>query len=184
MSEEQRPILDTVRLKLRPFMLDDAPEVQRLAGDKDIASTTGNIPHPYEDGIAEQWIESHQGRFEAGELVNFAITHRHEAYLIGAVGLIIDKDNESANLGYWIGKPYWNNGYCTEAAQTVVNYGFQILGLNRIQASHMTRNPASGRVMQKIGMQYEGCSRQRMKKWGVFEDMDYYGILKSDYITS
>lgn len=86
---KERPTLDTVRLRLRPFTLADAPDVQRLAGERAIADTTANIPHPYLDGMAEQWITTHQGRFEAGELVNVAITRRDGNILIGAIGLMV-----------------------------------------------------------------------------------------------
>jgi RimJ/RimL family protein N-acetyltransferase len=177
----ERLTLLTDRLLLRPFTLADAPDVQRLAGDRDIASTTLNVPHPYEDGMAEQWIGTHQERFDRGELVNFAITMRQDGTLIGAIGLVIDQKHEHAELGYWIGKPYWGNGYCTEAAEVVLHYGFTVLGLNRIYARYMTRNPASGRVMEKAGMRYEGCLRQHVKKWEVFEDLNVYAILKSEY---
>ena len=86
-------------------------------------------------------------------------------------------------LGYWLGVPFWNQGYCTEAALAVVQYGFEVLRLHRIYASHMIRNPASGRIMQKIGMTYEGCQRQHVQKWGVFEDLATYGILQSEYVA-
>ena len=174
----ERPTLLTDRLFLRPFTLADAPDVQRLAGDRDIASSTLNIPHPYEDGMAEQWIGTHQEKFDRRELVNFAITRRQDGALIGTIGLGIDQKHEHAELGYWIGKPYWGNGYCTEAAETVLHYGFTVLGLNRIYARYMTRNPASGRVMEKVGMRDEECLRQHVKKWGVFEDLNVYAILQ------
>ena len=177
----QQPTIETERLELRPHTLDDASELQRLIGDRDIAATTLNIPHPYEDGMAEEFIQARQEKFEKGESVDFAIVHRAQNSLIGGIGLVIDMQNERAEIGYWIGKPYWNQGYCTEAAQAVLKYGFEVLGLNRIHSRHFTRNPASGRVMQKIGMQYEGRLRQNIKKWGKFEDMEVYGILKGDY---
>jgi ribosomal-protein-alanine N-acetyltransferase len=180
----ERSTIETERLILRPFSLDDAQELQRLINDRDIAATTLNIPHPYEDGMAEEWIGRHQERFDKGEGVNFAITHREEGFFIGGIGLGINKEHENAELGYWVGKPYWNNGYCTEAASAVVKYGFEVLGLNRIHATHMTRNPASGRVMQKTGMKHEGSLRQHMKKWGKFEDIESYGILRSEYAGS
>ena len=112
---------------LRPFELTDAKEVQRLAGDRAIADTTLEIPHPYEDGIAEKWISTHQAKFEAGEMVHFAIILRETNGLIGAIGLTIVPRFERAELGYWIGKPYWGNGYCTEAAWAVLEYGFTTL---------------------------------------------------------
>ena len=77
--------------------------------------------------------------------------------------------------------PYWKQGYCTEAARAVLRYGFETRGLNRIGARHLARNPASGRVMQKLGMHYEGTRRQHVLKWGVFEDIVLYAILKSEY---
>lgn len=178
---KKRPTIQTERLTLRPFTLDDAPDVKQFVGDKDIASTTEHIPHPYEDGMAEQWTQYTQERFESGLAVNFAITHRQESYLIGAIELAINKEHERAELGYWIGKPYWNQGYCTEAAEAIVKYGFEVLGLYRIYSKHFSRNPASGRVMQKIGMKHEGTLKQHYKKWGRFEDDEYYGILRSEY---
>jgi len=177
----ERPMLGTRRLILRPFTLDDAPVVQLLAGDRAIALHTAHIPHPYEDGIAEEWIGTHKEKFEKGELVNFAIACRHDKALIGSISLVINRHYDCAELGYWIGKPYWGKGYCSEAANEVLRYGFEALNLNRIFASHMSRNPASGRVMEKIGMIYEGCLRQAMKKWGEYVDMKYYGILKTEF---
>ncbi|QTA82731.1 GNAT domain-containing protein [Desulfonema limicola] len=85
-----------------------------------------------------------------------------------------------AEMGYWVGIEYWGNGYCTEATKKVLEYGFDTQNLNRIFAYHFGSNPASGRVMKKIGMKYEGCLRQAIKKWGKFEDSVLYGVLKSD----
>ena len=178
----EQPELRTDRLLLRPFTLADAPTVQRLAGERDISSTTLNIPHPYEDGMAEEWISAHQSRFDEGESVTYAIVLYKDGALLGAISLVnISQRHQNAELGYWIGKPHWNNGYCTEAARAVLRYGFGALGLNRIYASHLSRNPASGRVMEKIGMTYEGCQRQHTKRWGVFEDLKMYAILKTEY---
>ena len=83
-------------------------------------------------------------------------------------------------MGYWIGKPFWGQDYCTKAARAMLDFGFGPWELNRIHAYHFVRNPASGRVMAKIGMQYEGLLRQHVIKWGQFEDLALYGILRSD----
>jgi RimJ/RimL family protein N-acetyltransferase len=175
-----QPTLTTERLVIRPFALDDAVEVQRMAGDKEIASTTLNIPHPYEDGIAEAWIETHQSKYEKAETVTFAVTSRETGQLIGAIGLVI-KEHERGEMGYWIGRPYWNLGYATEAARAILEFGFGDMHLDKITASHIGRNLASGRVMQKAGMSYEGCSRQHVKKCGQFEDLNFYSILREDH---
>jgi ribosomal-protein-alanine N-acetyltransferase len=178
----QQPTIKTERLILRPYSLQDASELQKLIGDRDVVSTMTNVPHPYEDGMAEEWIGGRQESFEKGKTVDFAIIHRQEGLLIGGVSLNdIDQQSEHAEIGYWIGKPYWRNGYGTEAARAIVNYGFEALGLNRINGRHFRRNPASGRILQKIGMKHEGCQRQAFKKWDKFEDWELYGILKSEY---
>ena len=175
------PPLLTERLVLRSFTLEDAVDVQRLAGDPDVASTLPNMPHPYEDGMAEEWMRSCSERYEKDEALNFAITLRVDKYFIGGIAVRLDQENKEGELGYWIGKPYWNRGYMTEAAQAVVAYSFKVLKLNRIHAKYFTRNAASKRVMEKIGMRYEGCLRQHTKRWDNFEDSMVYGILKADF---
>jgi RimJ/RimL family protein N-acetyltransferase len=178
---QPQPTLTTDRLLLRPFTLDDAPAVQQLAGAIEIAEMTASIPHPYEDGMAETWIRGQKDRYARGEVANFAIVLRGKGRLIGSIGLRIESSHERAALGYWVGKPYWGHGYCTEAARAVLRYGFENLDLHRIYATHFARNPASGRVMQKLGMVREGCLRQHLKKWDRFEDMVYYGLLRSQH---
>jgi ribosomal-protein-alanine N-acetyltransferase len=177
----KRPVLETQRLILRPFELTDAEDVQRLAGEREIADTTLNIAHPYEDGMAEEWIATHGEGFEAGRLCNFAITLRETGDLVGAMGLVINRRFDHAELGYWIGKPYWGRGYCTEAGQAVISYGFSNLGLHRIHASYFARNRASGRVMRKLGMKQEGVLRGHVKKWDKYEDLVLYAILKEEW---
>jgi RimJ/RimL family protein N-acetyltransferase len=92
----------------------------------------------------------------------------------------LECEHDRAELGYWIGKPFWGRGYATEAARALVQYGFDTLGLHRIYARHLTRNPASGRVLHKIGMTHEGYRRKHEKKWGIYEDDKLYGILRDD----
>lgn len=181
---KQRPTLETERLILRPFESSDASEVQRLAGSRSVADTTLNIPHPYGDGIAEEWISKHPGVFDEGKGVPFAITLKQEGSLVGAISLLGMSEGHQAELGYWIGEPFWNQGFCTEAGQAVVDYALRVLKLVRVHACHIKRNPASGRVMQKIGMKHEGCRRRHVKKWDKLEDLELYGILKKDSDTA
>jgi ribosomal-protein-alanine N-acetyltransferase len=174
------PRIKTARLLLRPYTLTDATDVQRLAGDRDIASTTASIPLPYDDGVAEQWIATHHRRFEQGTGLDLAITRDPDGALVGAIELRFEPEHDRAELGYWIGKPYWGRGYATEAARALVRYSFDTLGLHRIYARHFTRNQASGKVLQKIGMTHEGQRRQHEKKWSIYEDEELYGMLKDD----
>jgi RimJ/RimL family protein N-acetyltransferase len=179
-----QPTLTTERLLLRPLTLADAPEVQRLAGEREIAATTAAIPHPYPDGAAEDWIETHPGRFARGEAAVFAVTHLPDGALLGVVGLEIDTETQRAELGYWIGKPYWNQGYASEAAAAVVRFALSDLGLRRVFARHFSGNPASGRVMQKIGMRHEGTLRKHAVKWGEVHDLEIYGLLAGERIIT
>lgn len=176
-----QPILETERLVLRPFQLDDSEKVEILAGDKLVASTTLNIPHPYPKGGAKEWIATHETSFHEGKGVTYAITHKQTSELIGAISLMNLTPSHQAELGYWIGVPYWNKGYCTEAGREIIQYGFIDRMLNRIHACYLSRNPASGRVMEKLGMRYEGTRRQHILKWGIFEDLELMGLLKTDW---
>ncbi len=176
------PTLYSERLMLRPFHLDDAPDIQRLAGDKEIALKTENIPHPYEKSHAEEWIRTHQEKFDKQEEISWAIAHREQSHLIGTIGIInIHSEYELAEIGYWIGKPFWGRGYCSEAGHAVLEYAFTSLELIRVCAAHFKSNHASGRVMQKLGMSYEGCLRSHVKRMGFYHDLVFYGILKDEY---
>ena len=177
------PTIQTKRLLLRPFTLDHAPDTQRLAGDREVAATTLTIPHPYPDGAAQTWIATHAGRYQRGEALPLAITRRMEGDLVGAIGLDISRVHAHAELGYWIAREHWGNGFATEAAAAVVAYGFGELGLERIHAHYMHGNPASGRVLAKIGMREEGRLRRHICKWGVFVDMVWCGMLKDEEPT-
>lgn len=180
-SMKKQPTQTTHRLILRPFELSDASEVQRLAGDRAIADKTLEIPHPYEDGMAEDWISTLPAKFQAGESAVFAVTLRESKRLAGAVGLELDMRFERAELGYWIAKESWGRGYATEAAGAVIAYGFKARRLHRIYATPFKRNPASARVLQKLGMKHEGAAREHVMKWGLFEDLELYGILRTEW---
>jgi RimJ/RimL family protein N-acetyltransferase len=106
---------------------------------------------------------------------------RRDATLLGAVGLRFEQAYAWAELGYWIGVRYWNKGYCTEAAQAVIDYAFAERGLNRVHARHFASNPASGRVMAKLGMTREGLLRQHVIKDDRYEDLVCYGLLRSEW---
>lgn len=177
---DQQPTLLTERLELRPFRPGDAPRVQEIASAREIADTTLSIPHPYPPGAAVGWIATHALAWEAGTGAVFAITERTGAALVGAVGLAISPEHARAELGYWVAVSHWGMGYCTEAARAILAFAFGPLALHRVQARHFVRNPASGRVMQKLGMRHEGVHRDAMRKWGRFEDLAQYAILAGE----
>jgi ribosomal-protein-alanine N-acetyltransferase len=175
------PTLQTARLRLGAFDPEDAPELQRMAGAREIADTTVSIPHPYDLDHALAWIGNQRRESVRGRATNFAIRLLPGAALIGSAGLRdIDREHLQAELGFWIGREWWGKGYAREAAAEVLRFGFEDLGLNRIYAHHMARNPAAGQVLLHIGMQREGLLRERVRKWGVYEDVVVYAMLRED----
>jgi RimJ/RimL family protein N-acetyltransferase len=175
------PTLRTARLLLGTFVPEDAPELQRLAGAREVADTTVSIPHPYDLDHALAWIGQQRREAVRGRATNFAIRLLPDGPLIGCAGLRdIDPEHLQAELGFWIGREWWGKAYAREAAAAVVRFGFDSLGLNRIYAHHMARNPAAGKVLSASGMRQEGLLRQRVRKWGVYEDVVLYGIIRDD----
>jgi RimJ/RimL family protein N-acetyltransferase len=181
-SNAPQPTLYTERLALRPFDVRDAPDVERLAGAREVADGTLTIPHPYPKGGGEMWIATHPPAWEARTLATFAVVDRATDELRGAAGIMLSMPHARGELGYWIGVPFWNRGYCTEAVRALMRFGFEALDLHRLEARHFTRNPASGRVMQKLGMTLEGVHRDAFLRWDRFEDVAVYGILRDEWI--
>ena len=152
----------------------------RLAGDPLIAETTLNIPHPYPPGAAEAWIGRHREDAERGNALHLALERRADGALLGAIGLAVEPEHGRAEIGYWVGVRYWGAGYATEATRALIAYAFDELGLNRVFAFHLSTNPASGRVMEKAGMRFEGTRRQHTRKGDAFLDSRVYAILRTD----
>jgi len=173
--------LRTARLLLRSFEREDIPALVRLAGAREVATTTVQIPHPYTEEDARNFVAKAEEDFRAGHCVAFAISILQGQELCGAIGLHPTVEHERAELGYWVGVPFWGRGFATEAARAVVAFGFQTLNLRRIYAHHFAGNTASQRVLEKIGMRHEGRSRQHVMKWGQFLDIENYGLLAEEF---
>ncbi len=174
------PMLDTDRLRLRPFALDDAPVVRQLAGAWEVADPTLYIPHPYPEGAAEEWIGTHARDAAAGDAFTWALERRDDAALLGAISLGVGAYHHRGDLGYWLGVPFWNRGYTTEAARAVLAFGFGPLGLRRVQAGIFPRNAASMRVMEKVEMRREGLLRDYYRTGDGFEDAVMYAAVRPE----
>lgn len=178
------PTMETARLCIRPFTPDDAPEVGRMLAERRVTEMTLSYPHPYPDGLALQWIASHAPAAAEGTSYNLAIERKEDGTLLGGVLIIPTPRFRRGEIGYWLGIEHWSNGYATEAARRIVAFGFEQLGLVRIQATCYPRNPASAKVMQKIGMAHEGLLRGYSYKDGIQEDIAMYAMLRSDWEVS
>ena len=157
LRESSTLVLETDRLTLRAPRLEDAKAIAHLANDRRIAENTTRIPHPYRLADAEAFIaQVNCGRDELA----FLVTLDDEP--IGACGLV-QIDGPTPDLGYWIGAPYWGNGYATEATRAVIDHAFTTLGHEAIQAGARVTNPASRRVLEKCGFQWTGVGLYRIR---------------------
>jgi RimJ/RimL family protein N-acetyltransferase len=176
------PSLSTPRLSLGALNPKDIPQIVIYAGDKSIADTTLNIPHPYKEKDAQYWINSAQKGFEKGTQYTFCIRLKSTQEFIGSIGLIVNRNNNNASLGYWIAKPFWNSGFATEATRVILEFGFNTLKLHKIYATHLIENPASGKVMIKNGMIKEGELKDHYKKEGKYRSVIQYRLIKDEFV--
>ena len=120
-------VIETARLRVRPYRDDDLADLVALAGNWEIARWVGTIPHPYTEADGREWIARVQENHATGRPRRFAIAFKKTDPLIGGVGLdgSTGDGSEEPALGYWLGQPYWGNGYAREAAAAVIDYGFR-----------------------------------------------------------
>jgi RimJ/RimL family protein N-acetyltransferase len=142
--------LETERLVLRPFHAADADEFARLSGDWAVASMTSDIPYPFSPSQAVGWLKPVRGE------VRFGI--ELQGRLIGGVGFY-RRPTGVAELGFWLGKPWWGHGYATEAGHAVVRHGFANPRLPAFSSAHFSDNQASARVLAKLGFEPVGRGR-------------------------
>jgi ribosomal-protein-alanine N-acetyltransferase len=172
----------TPRLLLRAPLLSDAARVSLLAGDFDVASMTGTIPHPYSEEMAAKWISD---ALAGEEGVVFAIVR--SGALIGCTGYR-PFGEDHAELGYWIGKPYWGMGYATESFRALIIHAFEMGGFDYLTAGHFSDNPASARIIGKFGFAIEGeemrdCAARRARAHCVTYRLDRATALAGYYKT-
>jgi ribosomal-protein-alanine N-acetyltransferase len=164
-------------LVLRPWRAADAPALVRYANNRKIWLNLRDIfPHPYTSEHARQWLARCAGA--TGGPVDFAIEFEAEA--IGGVGLqfCTDVQRLTAEIGYWLGEPFWGRGFASLAVKAVTEYAFAVFDLNRLQATVFEWNPASTRVLEKAGYTFEGRLRGSIIKDGRIGDTLMYARLR------
>jgi 8-oxo-dGTP diphosphatase len=143
--------LHTQRLVLRPLLPADAAEFHRLINDWDICRTLPDAPFPYPAQLATDWIEAAAADRAAGKAHQFAIVQKSTGALIGCAGLRLSRDQKSAELGYWLGRRHWGEGFCSEAAARLTSWGFSELLVAKITATVSADNPASIAILRRAG---------------------------------
>ena len=175
-------MIKTKRFIIRPFKKSDANQVYEVCNDFEISKTTLGIPFPYTLEDATNFIKYTNDAISNQKSYELAITLKENSdELVGCISLMgIKRPADKAELAYWVAKKFWNNGIATEAAKAITEYGFHTLKLNSIFVRFLDNNPASGKVMEKIGMKYVGKMREHEYKLGQYYDVFYYEILKSN----
>lgn len=175
------PRLTTSRLLLRALESDQAEALFTLANGPNIADNTANIPSPYTLETAQSFIAAIEEKYRAGDLLNLGMHVRETGELVGIVSLRINARHHYGHLGGWVAGHCRNRGYAAEAASAMMAFGFTQLGLQRVGSQCFGRNKESARVMEKIGLRFEGCLRQAFLKNGVYEDLLGFATVREDW---
>ncbi|MBE5787089.1 MAG: GNAT family N-acetyltransferase [Clostridiales bacterium] len=174
------PELETERLRLRPLRMSDARDMYAYARDPQVSRHV--LWDAHENlGQSRQFLRASIRQYRMGMPGSFAIELKSSGRMIGTIGFMwVNAEHRSAEVGYSLGREYWNKGLMTEALRAVIGFGFDTMRLHRIEAQHDVANPASGRVMAHVGMVQEGILRHRVMNKGKYVDVAVYAILESD----
>jgi ribosomal-protein-alanine N-acetyltransferase len=151
--------LETERLLLRTPKMDDVSSIASLIGEWEVAKNLGRVPHPYSEADAQAYVVKTEEARAKGEAFNFVITRKSDSALMGACGVQL-RESGNFEFGYWLGKPFWKNGYATESTLRLVSFGFRELNIDRLVAGWFHDNPASGRVLAKLGCEPSGAEQR------------------------
>lgn len=165
-----------MNLSLRAIEDNDIEDIARLANELDIAKATASLPYPYTLSDAKTWLN--YVRTTNSEHA-FAIVSKKR--FVGVVGLVHEKDNNRAELGYWIGKQYWNQGIASAAVAMILGFAFSVLNVNKVYAQSFGNNIASHKVLENNGFVREGCLKEHVVRMGETHDLTYYGLTLANY---
>ena len=171
------------RIVLRRLRLSDAGDFFELANNRGVSRWLAHMPYPYPKAAAVAFIRRSQRLWRAKKGFHFGIVEREGGRVIGCIGLgRYENQHRCAQLGYWLGKPFWHRGLTTEAVGLILQFGFGPLRLYRIYADVFASNPASQNILKKCGFQQEGVRRQVLVRYGRRHDIINFGLLKPEYL--
>ena len=175
------PTLETKRLILRRINIHDAKDIFEYSKDKEVARHVLWSAQK-ELSEAKDYCRFMAKRYRNDQPSSWGIIDKTTNRLVGTIGYMdYNEDNATVEVGYSLARWLWNSGYMTEALSRVIEYTFDAMDVNRIEAQHELENPSSGRVMEKCGMRKEGELRQRLYNKGRYVDVALYAIIKEDY---
>lgn len=177
------PVITSERLVLRKMRVDDYEDMYDYSKRDDVTKYLLWSPHPNKNHT-KKYLEYIKTRYDEGEFYDWAVELKSEKHMIGTCGFTsFDFSNNSAEVGYVINPVYHGNGYAPEALLEVMAFGFLVLKLHRIEARYMDGNDASRRVMDKLGMRYEGCARSSMFVKGEYKSIHTCAMLSDEFIN-
>ncbi len=177
----QMPELYTPRLTLRAMRVSDADDMFRYASRRDVTEYLLWSPHPTRTYTAD-YLRYIRGRYRLGEFYDWAVVERASGHMIGTCGFTkLELPHNSGEIGYVLNPEYHGMGYGTEAAERVLRFGFEELGLHRIEAKFMEGNEASRHVMEKLGMTFEGYRRDGMLVKQRYRTIGICSVLREEY---
>lgn len=184
MAPSQR--LATQRLILRRHRSGDAPAIARLINDWEVVRWLADVPFPYTEKDAADWIEQTAENWADGSDYQFVVVLADGGAMVGHIGLRMQQAEVTASpavaeLGYWFGRPFWAQGYATEAARATLAFGFDELGLDRIIAGCLADNDRSIRVLTKTGLAPMGVRRQSFATLGQTLEVPLFGLTRAAY---
>ncbi len=169
------------QIVLRELVKEDAASIHKYARNRAISRYTF-LPYPYTRRNAEDWVTTSGERNASGVDVNLGIELPEKGEIVGMISLNnIDHFNRHAELGYWLGKPFWGRGYVREGIGLILRHAFRDLRLIRVYARVMHPNTVSARLLEKCGFTYEGTLRKNIKRHGRYLDELRYGILVEEW---
>ncbi|MGB8933949.1 MAG: GNAT family N-acetyltransferase [Candidatus Nitrosopolaris sp.] len=168
------PTFRSKLVRLRQLRYKDIQTMPRLV-TVHVVRYLEHMPYPYGTEDARRFINKSRRNFRLKKELNFAIDLIDSGNLVGVISLQkIDNVNKSGQMGYWIGKKYWNMGLATESINLLINYAFHVLRLHKVYANVLTTNRASIRVLEKNGLKKEGILRDSIYKYDKFFDVVLY----------
>ena len=167
-------------LLMRPLETGDANAILDLVVAPEIAANTF-VPQPYPPDGASEFIRLGQASWRDGDAYVFGIIEKSSKRFAGCMGLHPVPEHNRAEVGYWLGAPFWGRGLATTALRLLLQFAFETLKINRVEAGHFLHNPASGRVMQKAGMRLEGRRRRYLLHREQYKDVLWFAILREEY---
>ena len=176
------PELTTGRLTLRRMLVSDTEDMYAYASRPDVTRYLTWYPHT-DHAYTREYLQYLGGRYTVGMFYDWAIVYEPDGKMVGTCGFTsFNCASDSAEVGYVLNPDYWGKGIATEALRRVLAFGFEELKLHRIEAKFICGNQRSRRVMEKVGMRFEGVMREGMLVKGKYVDVGICSILRSEWL--